>query len=72
MTEQYIVKPERYVKHYENGEFEYLKDPNKYVFALCRCSLNLSFGICIPKTSTSPRDYSFKCSKCGLEGIVYG
>lgn len=44
-----------------------------YVIAICQCPLPFPAGIMIPKSFKNDNGwYSFKCTKCGLEGQVYG
>lgn len=51
-------------------EFVFPVDNEKYVYAVCKCSLPVGmYGIKLPRVEGQNR-YPFKCDKCGTEGEV--
>lgn len=43
-----------------------------HVYAICECPVSTDYGIVIKKQYVYPSWYRFKCTKCGLEGKVWG
>lgn len=57
-----IITEPTYIKSFDNS----------HVYAICKCPVSTDYGIIIDKQYTHPSWYRFKCTKCGLEGEVWG
>lgn len=51
----------------------YIKSRDEsHVYAICECAVSTDYAIVINKQCSHPSWYRFKCTKCGLEGKVWG
>ena len=60
-----------------NTEF-YATEPEKfdgndkdYIWGVCECPVDISYGLKIPRNFSNNGRYPFRCRKCGLEGIIF-
>ena len=58
--ESYETEPEKFDGNYED-----------YVWAVCKCPVDMTYGLKIPQNFSNDGRYPFRCKKCGLEGIMY-
>jgi len=65
MDNVYVTEPKLLAKYTNNS---------RYKFAVCKCPIPADYGIVIDSYKYKcdrPHQYRFKCTKCGLEGILY-
>ena len=61
----YVTEPKLLTKYTNNP---------RYKFAVCRCPVTTDYGIVIDSNECKcerPNEYRFRCTRCGVEGLLY-
>ena len=59
MKRVYETTPEKYDGNYES-----------YVWAPCKCPIEITYQLKIPRNFSNNGQYPFRCKNCGTEGIL--
>lgn len=55
---------------YETEPEKFDRNDKDYIWVVCKCPIDISYGLKIPKSFSNNGQYPFRCKNCGTEGIL--